>query len=74
MADFCTRCHQDHGFPGEPDIDIDNIFSSLDEGFMIEVGSICEGCGIVAVAKQNDRCLVARESTVGSFVWDPYED
>jgi hypothetical protein len=40
---------------------------------MMNVG-ICEGCGIVAVAKRNDQCIVARESTVDSFVWDPYED
>jgi len=37
-------------------------------------GTICEGCGIVAIAKQEEKCLVARESTAGSFVWDPYEN
>lgn len=74
MADFCTKCHQDHGFPGEPDINVEKIFSTLNEGFMVMAGTICEGCGMVAIAKQDDKCLVARESTAGSFVWDPYED
>lgn len=73
MADFCTKCHHEHGFPGNPDINIENIFESLEEGYMMSVG-ICEGCGIVAVAKRNEQCIVARESTVDSFVWDPYED
>ena len=31
MADFCTKCHYEHGFPGNPDIDIENIFESLEE-------------------------------------------
>ena len=74
MADFCTKCHREHGFPGNPDINTAEIFESLEEGYMIEIGSICEGCGMVAVAKNNGQCIVARESTVGSFVWDPYEN
>jgi len=74
MADFCTKCHIEHGFPGKPDIDVEAIFESLEEGYMINVGSICEGCGIISVAKKNkDTCLVGREINPESFVWDPYD-
>ena len=73
MADFCTKCHLDHGFPGDADINVETIFESLEDGYMIEAGSICEGCGMTAVANQNGKCLVAREITPGSIAWDPYD-
>jgi hypothetical protein len=37
-------------------------------------GFICEGCGIQGIAKQNEKCLVARDMPDGGFIWDPYED
>lgn len=74
MADFCTKCHYEHGFPGTPVIDIEKIFASLKEGYMIEVDSICEGCGLVALAKDNGECIaLAKESTDNDSVWKPYE-
>lgn len=71
MADFCTKCHGEHGFPGNPDINVEEIFNALEEGYM-STGFICEGCGIVAVAKQNGNCIAARDSGGDSIVWDPY--
>jgi len=73
MADFCTKCHHGKGFPGNPDIDIEKIFESLKEGYMLEADSICEGCGLVAIAKENGECIaLARESSDDSLVWNPY--
>lgn len=73
MSDFCSKCHLDHGFPGEPEIRVEEMFNALEEGYMTS-GFICEGCGMVAVAKQNNNCLVARDLGGDSLVWDPYED
>jgi hypothetical protein len=73
MAEFCTKCHADHGFGGDPGINVEEMFSKLDEGYMT-AGFICEGCGIQGIAKQNEKCLVAREMPDGGFIWDPYED
>lgn len=72
MAEFCTHCHSKMEFPGDPDINVQEIFESLEEGYMT-AGFICEGCGIQGIAKQNEKCLVAREMPDGGFIWDPYE-
>lgn len=52
MADFCTNCHARLGFPGKPDIDVQEIFDAKladQPGSYLPVG-ICEGCRLIAVA------------------------
>lgn len=71
MADFCTKCHHEHGFPGEPDIDIIKETSDLPDGYM-KAGYICEGCGLSGVAKDTKgNLLIFRSDDEG---WIPYED
>ncbi len=50
MAAFCTKCHKEMGFSGEPDIKVQEVFESLKgEGTYLGVG-VCEGCTLIAVA------------------------
>jgi hypothetical protein len=73
MADFCTNCHQEMGFPGEPDIDVIKESLDIEPGFM-KTGYICESCGMVAIAKDvNGNIMVCRNNLDGSPIWDPYE-
>jgi len=41
-------------FTGDPDINVQEIFENLEEGYMT-AGFICEGCGIQGIAKQNEK-------------------
>ena len=59
MADFCNRCHEQMGFPGDPDIDVLQIFEDLNNDHMIS-GFICEGCGLTSVAKIGEELKVVR--------------
>jgi hypothetical protein len=71
MADFCTKCHREHGFPGEPDIDIIKESSDIDNGYM-KGGYVCEGCGLSGIAKDHDgEILVFRRDDEG---WVIYRD
>lgn len=71
MADFCTKCHHEHGFPGEPDIDIIKESSDLQNGFM-KTGYLCEGCGISGIAKDMKGNLMVFLDDLN--MWKPYED
>jgi len=52
MAEFCTPCANDNGFP-VVDIDLKKIFESLEEGYYTEM--LCEGCGLVALLKRDGK-------------------
>lgn len=49
MADFCNYCVKEVFGDVEPDIDVYKIFDELKIGYMTPV--ICEGCGMIGVAK-----------------------
>jgi len=51
MADFCTECSREMGFP-KADINEREIFESLQKNQYTSV--ICEGCGMLAVARSGD--------------------
>lgn len=70
MADFCTKCHHDHGFPGEPDIDIAKESSDLMNGYM-KGGYICEGCGLSGIARDSSGILLVFMNEEEG--WVPYE-
>jgi len=48
MADFCTFCAPNIGFP--TDIDLVEKFNNLTPSYFID-DFICEGCALVAIAK-----------------------
>lgn len=52
MADFCTKCAKEHGFP-KPDIDVKHTFDSLKLGYFKQIG-VCEGCGMLGISKTED--------------------
>lgn len=47
MANFCTHCHKEMGFPGKADINVEKIFDELEKNTMVNV--ICEGCGMASI-------------------------
>lgn len=51
MADFCTECSKEMGFP-KPDINEKEIFDSLEKNQYLPV--ICEGCGMLAIGRGDD--------------------
>ena len=60
MAEFCTKCSKEmFGNIKKADIDIPEIFDRLEEGYM-EDGFICEGCGMVMIAKMGKQLLVGK--------------
>ena len=60
MAEFCTTCSKEMGFP-EADINEKEIFESLGKNQYTSV--ICEGCGMLAVARsEDDKMLFAYPS------------
>jgi hypothetical protein len=70
MADFCTKCHHEMGFPGEPDVDIIKESLDLQNGYMKD-GYLCESCGLSGIAKDvNGNLLVYRSDDEG---WILYE-
>lgn len=53
MADFCTKCSpQLFGEETKPDIDILEIAEGLQPGYYTK--TLCEGCGMVAILKEED--------------------
>lgn len=51
MADFCNKCSEEHfGNSLKPEIDVFEVFESLNVNYVKDIG-ICEGCGLVSVAK-----------------------
>ena len=60
MAEFCTKCSGDlFGENAKGDIQVQQIFESLEDGH-IQSGFICEGCGMVGIAKLGGQLLVCR--------------
>ena len=72
MADFCSNCHRDMGFPGEPDYDIEMIAQSLDPGFV--TGVLCEGCAMIGVGRSEEDEIIIINYDGTSQVWDPEQD
>jgi len=59
MSDFCTRCHKAHKMPGEPAINVQQIFDKkLTEDNTMVGGFICEGCTLIAVARIQNKLQV----------------
>lgn len=72
MADFCTNCHRDMGFPGEPDIDIENMGADIKIGYFTAV--LCEGCGMTGVGLDTlGEIVVLNERGIQEY-WNPDED
>lgn len=49
MADFCTRCHKEMGFRGDPDIDLVKESQTLELGHYTSPAFLCEGCGHITL-------------------------
>lgn len=74
MADFCTKCAKEHfGEEVAPDIDVFKEFESLDPG-MCSSGFICEGCGLVVIAKTEENQLKVIRATDDDQIntWQDY--
>lgn len=71
MADFCTNCARDMGFP-EPDIDIAAIASELIPATYQAV--LCEGCGMRGVAMSAEQKILIIETDGTRTEWDPEQD
>jgi len=73
MADFCNKCALEmFGDEVQPDINVYEIYESLPEGHA-EFGHLCEGCGIVAIAKTDDgKLAVLRHMDIQSEDWESY--
>jgi hypothetical protein len=56
MADFCNKCAEEHFGEVDPDIDVMKIYEELEPGFSSS-GYLCEGCGLIAVARMEDNTL-----------------
>lgn len=63
MADFCTVCANEMGFP--KDIDIDEIFDNLKPDY--QQSTLCEGCGMIAIAKTSEKKLL-----IANFKFDKW--
>ncbi len=76
MADYCTLCADQVGFP--VDIDVRKIAETLEPGTYVPV--LCEGCGMNAVGKdENGQVIVhlpenVRDDSCESYLWVPLED
>lgn len=69
MADFCNICYHDMFGDGEPDINVPRIFDDLDKGTGVVVG-ICEGCGLKAIAKDENGYFYVNYCGSGEFKMD----
>jgi hypothetical protein len=62
MAEFCNKCSNEmFGNDVKADINVPEIFEKLEEGYM-EDGFICEGCGMVLIAKIGNQMIVGKVS------------
>lgn len=60
MSEFCTKCTLTmFGEQCQPDIDVKKEFEQLQEGFCTS-GFICEGCGLISIAKIEGKLKVMR--------------
>jgi hypothetical protein len=77
MADFCTKCsHEMFGNDIEPEINVQEIFESLELGFASS-GYLCEGCGLVSIAKNEDGDLQVMRIPIDEneetlSIWEEY--
>jgi hypothetical protein len=73
MADFCNKCIVEFfGDEISPDIDVYQIYEKLEPGYA-EFGHLCEGCGIVAVARDEaGKLVVLREPNADTDIWETY--
>jgi hypothetical protein len=70
MAEFSKQwCEMNPELGFEPDFDIVEIFNNLDEGYYEPI--ICEGLGILGIAKENGKLLIARRNQITEEVtWE----
>jgi len=74
MAEFCTKCNNEmFGSEIVADINVSKLFEDLDEGYMKD-GFICEGCGLVMIAKIGNHLLVGKVKYSEDGVRDYSED
>lgn len=83
MADFCNYCArhmwgdaEDNVLPIPPDIDVPAEFKKLEDDTFVTVG-ICEGCGLIAVAKIHGKLKVAHineKDPDAPVAWVEYTD
>lgn len=71
MADFCNNCATELDLP--VDIDVYRIFDTLKEGYQ-SGPLLCEGCGLCAVARVNDKLMVMRFDDDPCKTWADWED
>jgi hypothetical protein len=72
MADFCNKCAEEMGFQ-QPDIDVYKIWESLEPGYY-EGGHICEGCGLLGVARgMNNEVFVLHDIGEENLNFTDYE-
>lgn len=72
MKNLCTNCSIELG--KKPDIDVEKEFNELEEGY-ISSGFICDGCGLIAITRQDGKLKVMKmdESTESSCTdWEDY--
>lgn len=63
MAEFSKQwCDLNPHLGFRPDFDIIEIFNELEEGFYYPV--ICEGLGILGIAKENGNLMIARRNSI----------
>ncbi len=72
MAEFCTKCAENWGFP-IADILVYRIFENLDKKDLIET-DLCEGCGLVGILKDKDGYLQVARIKNGEIEWDYYDE
>jgi hypothetical protein len=72
MAEFCTACHRDMGFSGEPDLDVEKI--AKDAGIGMYMPVICEGCGMSGIGQDDEGNIIVFNESHEREKWDPKED
>ena len=68
MSEFCNICAKRLGLD-KPTINVYKEFDRLEDGYFVSVG-LCEGCGLVAVAKLEGQ-LKVQTLTSG---WKDYKE
>lgn len=71
MADFCTKCVKRVYGNVAPDINVEEIFSSLEKG-MCSSGFLCEGCGLSVIGKNDDGELKVIRISDNLSDWEDY--
>jgi hypothetical protein len=78
MAEFCNKCTEKMwGTEIPPDINVYEVFETLEPGY-VSSGYICEGCGLVAIAKNEEGKLqvmrIRHDKETGEQVTSEWEE